>query len=650
MPEAPGSQPLDDQRTDYSAAIWAAVQRAEWQHALEQWQAAQNAIAAGRLVADPGMIIGAAFALRRLSRFSEADGLLLAASTEFPDNAQIALDRGWLQAEMNQWEAAQARFRAARERHPQVAAAVVGESLMLRRLHLHDDAEALLSEAAERFPRESSILAERASLAQERADWAEAVVRFERAVSVALESSADPAQLAYAESGLATALMQMCEYDRAENVIVRGLQHNPRSLELLVGHAEIADIRRDRQLAIARWQAVYDCHPEHPRSLHGLMNAFWAAGANDDADQLIADRAKDPWANSDIACLYAQMSVRRSDFPEAIRRWRLALAHFPRSPDAMTGLIWSLKESGQIEDARAWLAVGLELHPNNLALQMQLGDLAARQGQWSEAVRHFRAVLDVNPSDPQVRRELRIAEDQLRLADLTSDKSPAGATGSDPRDAPNVRTEADHNLFMDFESLGDNCEFGLVQRHFGAESLGLLRFAGTKTQDLIAALDTRLAGVGDLEHLAIGAWPNGEYSIGDLRYGMTSHTNMYDSMLSREAFAEKQVRRVRFLKNKLLEEFAAASKLFVFKAATVSSDDLATLFAVCRRLGPITLLVVRLTDAEHPAGTVEWASEGLLLGYLDRIPPTEDINSGLSIACWKKICERAHALWRDPLC
>ena len=35
-----------------------------------------------------------------------------------------------------------------------------------------------------------------------------------------------------------------------------------------------------------------------------------------------------------------------------------------------------------------------------------------------------------------------------------------------------------NEMLLEFESLGDNCEFGLVQRHFGAEPISLLRFAG----------------------------------------------------------------------------------------------------------------------------------------------------------------------------
>src|SRR5260221_3025006 len=52
-------------------------------------------------------------------------------------------------------------------------------------------------------------------------------------------------------------------------------------------------------------------------------------------------------------------------------------------------------------------------------------------------------------------------------------------------------------LMMQFESLGENCEFGLVQRRCGAEPLGLLRFASAPLPVLLAGLRARFEGLGD---------------------------------------------------------------------------------------------------------------------------------------------------------
>ena len=41
-------------------------------------------------------------------------------------------------------------------------------------------------------------------------------------------------------------------------------------------------------------------------------------------------------------------------------------------------------------------------------------------------------------------------------------------------------------LLNSFESLGDNCEFGFVQRKFGTEPAGLLRWAIASPAALVA--------------------------------------------------------------------------------------------------------------------------------------------------------------------
>jgi hypothetical protein len=43
---------------------------------------------------------------------------------------------------------------------------------------------------------------------------------------------------------------------------------------------------------------------------------------------------------------------------------------------------------------------------------------------------------------------------------------------------------------------------------------------------------------------------------------------------------------------------------------------------------------------------VERAAPDLLFGYLDHIPPVDDITGSLSIACWETLCIRAWALWK----
>jgi len=52
----------------------------------------------------------------------------------------------------------------------------------------------------------------------------------------------------------------------------------------------------------------------------------------------------------------------------------------------------------------------------------------------------------------------------------------------------------DQELLRNFENLGCNCEFGLLQRYAGVESMGLLRWSSCSPKSVIAALENHFDG------------------------------------------------------------------------------------------------------------------------------------------------------------
>jgi len=71
---------------------------------------------------------------------------------------------------------------------------------------------------------------------------------------------------------------------------------------------------------------------------------------------------------------------------------------------------------------------------------------------------------------------------------------------------------SDRELVLRFESLGDNCKLGLVQRKVGAEPLGMFRFAGAPLEHLLQAMRARFAGMADPAHVQVQP-ENGEFMI-----------------------------------------------------------------------------------------------------------------------------------------
>jgi hypothetical protein len=200
-------------------------------------------------------------------------------------------------------------------------------------------------------------------------------------------------------------------------------------------------------------------------------------------------------------------------------------------------------------------------------------------------------------------------------------------------------------LMLRFESLGENCEFGLVQRRCGVDPLGLLRFASAPFPALLAALRARFEGIGDWDQIEVRISENGrEYLVFDKRYGFLYHPWVLVGEGSAETIRRREARQLPLLRRKLIEDLEQAGKIFVYHGmAPLSETQARELSVAMQAYGPATLLWVELYDEAHPAGTVESAGEGLLKGYIDRFAPGENAHD-LSLAGWIALCRRAWAL------
>lgn len=201
-------------------------------------------------------------------------------------------------------------------------------------------------------------------------------------------------------------------------------------------------------------------------------------------------------------------------------------------------------------------------------------------------------------------------------------------------------------LMLQFESLGENCEFGLVQRRCGADPLGLLRFASAPLSALLPALRARFEGIGERDRIEIRVSENRqEYLVFDRHFGFLYHPWVLIGEATAEDIRRREAKQLPLLRRKLVEDLEEARKIFVYHAMNPLNEAQARqLAATMRAYGPTTLLWVELQDDEHPAGTVESLGAGLLKGYIDRFAPGENAHD-LSLARWIALCRNAWA-WR----
>ena len=199
-------------------------------------------------------------------------------------------------------------------------------------------------------------------------------------------------------------------------------------------------------------------------------------------------------------------------------------------------------------------------------------------------------------------------------------------------------------LLRNFESLGRNCEFGLVQRRFKVEPLDLLRWSSVGHRQLIAALNAKFEGFGtpDQSEILIN---RGEYWIRDSRYDILSHTAIRDVKADMDYVAKKQYPILQFLKNRFLSNLTSAEKILVYQHVHLTDSLMAQLYAAVQSYGPNLLLCVRVQDDKHPAGTVDMIDDHLMLAYIDREGTPGPDGWDISVDLWTEFCRQALAQW-----
>jgi hypothetical protein len=166
-------------------------------------------------------------------------------------------------------------------------------------------------------------------------------------------------------------------------------------------------------------------------------------------------------------------------------------------------------------------------------------------------------------------------------------------------------------------SLGQNCEFGVIQSMYDAHPLDLLRWAGIPVANLEHLLRERFANLGDDEQLVAGVNENGEWDIITLHYQVKWHTFTARGDVARTVLLKREAARLTWLAKKLLADLQSASRLFVRLGFDDAPRDGLRVLGLLQSFNPNNrLLWVRPSDDLTPPGTVKHLGNGLVIGYL----------------------------------
>ncbi len=185
-------------------------------------------------------------------------------------------------------------------------------------------------------------------------------------------------------------------------------------------------------------------------------------------------------------------------------------------------------------------------------------------------------------------------------------------------------------LLRHFESLGDNCEFGIVQRKLSLEVFNLLRFGNAQIANLMVALTDDLAALNDAA--AVTAELNHahrrEFVVSVPAYKLRWHTFMYENETDQDSVLRANAVKLGYLRRKFYEGLRAGRKIYVIKRQQpLLLSQAAAVLLELNRHGRATLLCVEPVPVGRRSGEVDLLMPGLMRGYIAAFAPEDNVEA-----------------------
>jgi len=612
---------------------WNAEARGDRQAALLRWQKVK-AQSPDRPEAYRRMAIG----LFDEGRFDEAAAVLEEGMERLAEQEDLFVDYAW-QAEwrgnpgeaLKRWERVKLSFPHRPEGYSEAARILMDRGRL-------EDAKVVLAPSLRMFPDDPQILEINGWLATRQravqtADeiWSEFRKRFPDKTAGYL--------------GWAAVLRAEGRLQEAEKILTEAEQHSLSDVWIALELAHILTDRCDWQNALLRWCRVAQDFPHMPEPYEGLIKTLVAVGKMEEARAvfLAGEKLIAKTLHADIVSLSLAGSLFDADMVNS--RAAALVERYPDKPEGYVVAGELLRKQGQLEEAENFIRAALDKFPDHLELDVEFAQTISAQRDWARALPLWTKLGDRNPGNGSIRTAIadclwKARQDQAALF-VEGQSQAAGfeIPASLLKMVGNDHQEELRDLLMQFECIGTTCEFGLVQRRFGAEPISLLRWSSTTPEDLATALDHDLDGVGDVDHTIIEV-ANGEYLTRDKRYYMLSHTFTLAASEALESFTAAQCGRLQYLRRKFLSDLKATRKIYVYVADskdTVTDEEAILLHQALRRHAQeARLLCVRLEEPDAAAGECREIRPGLFIGFLDRLSTID-----ISFDRWISLCRQA---------
>jgi tetratricopeptide (TPR) repeat protein len=374
------------------------------------------------------------------------------------------------------------------------------------------------------------------------------------------------------------------------------------AIDSLLKAARDAEYRRDWSAAISFLTAARDRSPDEPRCHVELGVLLWHAGQGLEAERTLS-RAVDLFpAHSQAAIQHAKLPTWGSEWDEALLRWARVRERFPGEASAWSGTAAALLDMGRPEEAETLLREARSRFPDSSDVAAWYATVAFRRGQWAEAERRLAVAGEAFPTHPGIKLARQRLDHVSTPIDALDAARERGAPGGP-------------SMLLRFESLGEDCEFGKLQRRFGCEPRGLFRFAGVSSGALLTTLETECRSIGDPKNTSVYVRTRGrEYIAVDTHLKMLWHTGLFQYAADRQRVLEGEHRRLGSLRRKLVGDLAAGEKIFVYVSHTpLDVKYCESLAGAVQRYSSKAVVLCVGPAASREGPRVSWGGEGLLV-------------------------------------
>ena len=442
-------------------------------------------------------------------------------------------------------------------------------------------------------------------------------------------------------------LVSQGQRERADALLSRAVARDPANVALAGAHAILAQGAARFAEAFSRWSALRDRRPDLPLAWRGMASSAREQSKLALARDLLAEARRRFPDDLELMAEAARLALRLGDYESALPLWARLCASPDPEPDWLVVHVQTLLFLHRLDEATVALDAARRSHPEFRGVEALAGFVAAARQDWDAAIRIWETFRERHPDDNTGWEHLgrAIAHKQQQAIDAGLPDQSAPVAVSRIVD-PDIRA-----LMLDFESLGRDCELGMVQRRYGAEPLGLLRWTGTTLDSLTRALTARLEGMGETANTELVDL-NGFWSIVDTRWGLFTHTFVSTGEVAHGDLYDKSLKRMAYLQRRLLADLTAGEKIFVYKSDEVSAAALRDLHALLRGFGPVVLLLVRTADdaSDFPRGRpgeIEILGPDLFVGFLSAFGAANGFWQ-IAFEEWVAICRATRSHWPGP--